>query len=1267
MSEFGFLNLGYDKDGYNKKGYNRQGFDREGYNKFGFNKEGYNRQGYDKYGYDQNGFDAQGYNKEGYDKEGYDKHGYDLQGYDRQGRNRQGYDKEGFDIDGYDYRGYDSEGYNKAGYNLEGFNREGFNRQGYDRQGFNKQGFDKEGYNKLGYNRNGYNRQGFDCNGFDENGYNYLGFDRWGYDQEGYDQEGYNINGFNREGYDRQGYDENGYNKFGINIWGYDLSWQNEEGFNPYGYDEKGYDKLGYDKYGFDKNGVDQFGHHREEFDAEGYHLKTGFNQFGFNRQGYNINGVNENGESFSYHCDLPTDDYDDNGYSIDGMPLHKFDANLYLSKTIKSHFVRKYNVKTDKHQLEIGDTVYHRDLGEATIVELEGPYCTVIFTKTNVKMKFRLFDDYLTLEPSKKVMEMDSSFDEEDNTFEVQKLESTIKHIKNVYAPILKNAIERKWTEKSEKEKKTVINISGLISVVLPDFSDKIDAEYDRELSDLVESPYFARVKKGKEDFYIGKKGTDTIVHWQSPKCEVYYQYQRYVGISSEDLNLIRDFIIMKSKLFGYIDRFNSGLSDSDLRKYADEHLKKIISVNRDNKGVHDIISSIQQNQYEIMIEKSNNNLLIIGCAGSGKTMIMLHRLSYLLYNDDSLSVNNIFVLSPTRYLSFENSLLSETLNLGEIHKFTIADMYKFILEKYSEKYDLDYHFADEIKVNVLQGKVLKYGSFFTDEYIDKITKKIHAILNASTKEHQDFVNAFSDKIEINKNRFYMFFKDKSFFEELKKKTEDFIDFCRNASAHRNGEKGYSFEDISKMLSKNKSNLRNLKRLYSIKIFVEYFLQNNCFIGHEKRVNIEVKNSIDEVSKICDIVFSFLDKLILNQSLVEEKLYSTYDNKTEAIESILNVLYTHNKLSETKDTIELFDGLRKISSENAKFYLQIINKVLNLESNEDIPMKIAILEDLRSKSWLFVRHSKDDYETPSDKKIMERIIPIYQAFNIDFSTMKIGKNFRIDNSINSVFDFFRAYQLICDKEKRLNEFVSTGHKNPIIADLIGFVLGKLEFYNSYKISNDYEAFIHCAIMQSIYGTLSFENQLICIDEFQDMSLTELKVLKSTYPNAVFNFYGDFKQCITPKGNLTEKIICKLLSPIKIYHINENYRNAEEITNYINQLIGLKMFPIGVKGLVEHIKYRNFSNFRFEKGDRIVYLAKDHEHLNYTFMQNFGVLEGWKGNQAKSFPANVPVALSVQEVKGLEFEVVIVDFTGMSENEKYVAATRALNCLYIIK
>ena len=67
-----------------------------------------------------------------------------------------------------------------------------------------------------------------------------------------------------------------------------------------------------------------------------------------------------------------------------------------------------------------------------------------------------------------------------------------------------------------------------------------------------------------------------------------------------------------------------------------------------------------------------------------------------------------------------------------------------------------------------------------------------------------------------------------------------------------------------------------------------------------------------------------------------------------------------------------------------------------------------------------------------------------------------------------------------------------------------------------------------------------------------------------------------------------------------------------------------------------------------------------------AFMNKLGIIEGWKNEQENKIKNEQPIALTVQDVKGLEFEIVIVDDKDMTYNEKYVACTRALEKLYFV-
>lgn len=278
------------------------------------------------------------------------------------------------------------------------------------------------GFLNLGYNKEGYNKKGFDRQGYDREGYNKLGFNKDGYNKEGFDREGYNLEGYNKQGYNRLGYDKNGFNvkginALGINVWGYDSSWHDKNGFDPLGYD------------------------------------KNGNNRYGFNRKGFNIDGNNTIREVPS-GSDIKIDEFDKNGYSPDGVPKEGFNASLFLLEEQNGKGSKKQPIKTDKNQLEIGDIVYHQDLGEALIKEINKPYCTVVFTKNNEQMKFMLFDKCLSLTPSEKILELNSSFDEEDFDFEAKKLNETLDHLKNCYSSVLWHRINKNGRTRQTRTK---------------------------------------------------------------------------------------------------------------------------------------------------------------------------------------------------------------------------------------------------------------------------------------------------------------------------------------------------------------------------------------------------------------------------------------------------------------------------------------------------------------------------------------------------------------------------------------------------------------------------------------------------------------------------------------------------------------------------------------------------------------------------------------------------------------------------------------------
>ena len=57
-----------------------------------------------------------------------------------------------------------------------------------------------------------------------------------------------------------------------------------------------------------------------------------------------------------------------------------------------------------------------------------------------------------------------------------------------------------------------------------------------------------------------------------------------------------------------------------------TDPFLIQVLKLRKKQHSLVDIIATIQENQNAIVDENINQNIVVQGCAGSGKTMVLLH-----------------------------------------------------------------------------------------------------------------------------------------------------------------------------------------------------------------------------------------------------------------------------------------------------------------------------------------------------------------------------------------------------------------------------------------------------------------------------------------------------------------------------------------------------------------------------------------------------------------------------------------------------------------
>ena len=204
------------------------------------------------------------------------------------------------------------------------------------------------------------------------------------------------------------------------------------------------------------------------------------------------------------------------------------------------------------------------------------------------------------------------------------------------------------------------------------------------------------------------------------------------------------------------------------------------------------------------------------------------------------------------------------------------------------------------------------------------------------------------------------------------------------------------------------------------------------------------------------------------------------------------------------------------------------------------------------------------------------------------------------------------------------------------------------------------DAYALCVICAAVCERLSPVFSYVFVDEGQDISPCEYALLRKINPKASFNIFGDIAQNVTPWRGVKEW--AAVFPSYAIHQLTQNYRNTNQIVNFVADALRLDMQSIGYDGPpVTKISARGISGFFKEKKGLKAIICSDKKKEEYARKSYNDV--GQKGKISRS-KINI---LTVYESKGLEFTSVVVVDDGMSDAEKYIAYTRALNELAVVK
>jgi DNA helicase IV len=770
--------------------------------------------------------------------------------------------------------------------------------------------------------------------------------------------------------------------------------------------------------------------------------------------------------------------------------------------------------------------------------------------------------------------------------------------------------------------------------------------------LENVINSPYFGHMHLSLNneiidmfigDFSIKSSNLQNIVYdWRAPVCSLFYsnnqteyRYNEYLY----KLTLKRSLVIENKRLIECYETYNKNgkenNSNEDENNIIDEFLIKLLEQKKKKEGFTDIIRSIQQKQNEIIRCDLKTDLLCQGVAGSGKTAIIVHRISYLLYNNQNVSAEHFLYISPNDNFKKELNELNKKL---EIDQIGFKTLYKYYIDKLNFYINSDEEKEDYIK-SIIDDKENNIENIYSINTIDKkleiikglfleLIRKYEQRFDVNLEEEKDLIvraqklhKCVYEVIENSKKQRDELKENINIFDVELKHQIDAIFINNNASAKLKD--NYLKQVIEKFNA--------LKQEYSKNDFLNIKKQIEEEKEKIKQNELLIKKIIDEkeeLVKINNLYVEIFNKKVYNQVLEE------FEQKIELLNNdninIQNELEKLEDVLKQQDYIVMLDALQRFAKMITEFLREINDqyKYLNLTNHQYTDLKIQY-EKIMNKIYN-VNYNEDLKEI---EKIEYEIRRIQNKFNsIDWDLIK--DEYKIISEVGNQFSPRNVMMLylnnICKEKYDLSQNLSN-----------------IKFYR-----NDIFSILY------IINKMGFDNKrqyyFLYIDEAQDYNDQEIKLLKDL-EKCTINIFGDYKQNVSSNSvqrknwdELKKTLDCNL----KFYELNENYRNTVNVVNYCNKNLTLNMLAVGTEG--NNVEVKENGNIKdlikdAEKKDAIV--ITDNEKIISEINE--------KNSKIRVF--------RVKEVKGLEFKNAIVIDDDLDNNSKYIAYTRTLNDLIIYR
>ena len=265
-----------------------------------------------------------------------------------------------------------------------------------------------------------------------------------------------------------------------------------------------------------------------------------------------------------------------------------------------------------------------------------------------------------------------------------------------NLAARELTKQVVNEW---NDEERQPLISDEAVAHSVLD-----IRKNSDKALLELIEEPYFGRVSTIEDDgsevsFLIGKKSNIDagIVDWRNgPIASLYFNYKQgeefFEMINERErsgkIKFRRSYKIENGQLIqieapeGIFRRNKEGWEKLDIDLEIAAYRSR--GLNSKEKSLPNILSLITKDQFEMITTDPERPVIIQGSAGSGKTTVALHRLAWLLHeNNSQIKAEKTRVIVMNRSLAIYVSSALPSMGIDDVQTSTFNSWALSIIRK--------------------------------------------------------------------------------------------------------------------------------------------------------------------------------------------------------------------------------------------------------------------------------------------------------------------------------------------------------------------------------------------------------------------------------------------------------------------------------------------------------------------------------------------------------------------------------------------------------